>query len=195
MIQARDFLDSGKLGTIYTVRAFYGNGTAENIRKSVWRDSQNAVLVDLLPHLIDLTRFFLGPLSAEQIHSATNNFENVGKDFAVFSGMFGKIQCNLIVSYLSWKNSFEFEIVGSKGMLRIGGLEKWQDVELDFFERQFPPGSPRKYDLRITGNESSLLRQWKEFKNDVDHNVQTNFSGDIEISRILGEATNSNTLF
>jgi predicted dehydrogenase len=37
-VRMRDLIASGELGTIYSCRMFYGNGTARLVRDSEWRD-------------------------------------------------------------------------------------------------------------------------------------------------------------
>src|SRR3546814_15869401 len=48
----RELIQSGALGRIYSVRMFYGNGTARLVRDSPWRDRGAGVLPDLGPHLL-----------------------------------------------------------------------------------------------------------------------------------------------
>jgi scyllo-inositol 2-dehydrogenase (NADP+) len=46
-VRMRDLIHSGKLGRIYTVRMYYGNGTAAQVKASPWRDTGTGVLFDL----------------------------------------------------------------------------------------------------------------------------------------------------
>jgi scyllo-inositol 2-dehydrogenase (NADP+) len=52
-VRMRDLIQSGGLGQIYTIRMFYGNGTAAQVKASPWRDKGSGVLFDLGSHLLD----------------------------------------------------------------------------------------------------------------------------------------------
>src|SRR3546814_7291437 len=55
-VRMRELIQSGALGRIYSVRMFYGNGTARLVRDSAWRDRGAGVLPDLGSHLLDTLR-------------------------------------------------------------------------------------------------------------------------------------------
>ena len=38
-VRMKELIESGELGSIYSVRMFYGNGTARLVRDSKWRDN------------------------------------------------------------------------------------------------------------------------------------------------------------
>jgi len=46
-VRMKELITSGVLGRIYTLRMFYGNGTARLVRDSAWRDEGAGVLPDL----------------------------------------------------------------------------------------------------------------------------------------------------
>ena len=72
----KELIDSGRLGKIYSIRMYYGNGTARLVRDSAWRDQGAGVLPDLGSHLLDTLNFWLGkPIEDFKIFSA-NRFEN-----------------------------------------------------------------------------------------------------------------------
>ena len=56
-VMMKDLIESKKLGSIYYVRMFYGNGTARLVRDSKWRDTGLGVLSDLGSHLLDTLHF------------------------------------------------------------------------------------------------------------------------------------------
>ena len=37
----------------------YGNGTAKDVRKSKWKNKNKGVLMDLMLHLLDLSKYIL----------------------------------------------------------------------------------------------------------------------------------------
>ena len=55
-VRLRELIHSGALGRIYSVRMFYGNGTARLVRESAWRDQGAGVLPDLGSHLLDILK-------------------------------------------------------------------------------------------------------------------------------------------
>ena len=58
-IKMKKLINSKKLGKLYSCRIFYGNGTAKLVKKN-WRDKGKGVRTDLLPHLLDVCRFWFG---------------------------------------------------------------------------------------------------------------------------------------
>src|SRR5262249_2085376 len=102
-VAMKQLLDSGRLGKLYAIRMFYGNGTARLVRDSAWRDRGAGVLADLGSHLLDTTLFWLGrPVSGFRIQSA-NRFENRAFDHVVF-GANGDPVLMFEVTLLSWRN-------------------------------------------------------------------------------------------
>ena len=59
-VRMKELLESGRLGQIYCIRMFYGNGTARLVRDSAWRDQGAGVLPDLGSHLLDTALFWFG---------------------------------------------------------------------------------------------------------------------------------------
>ena len=66
-VRMRDLLAAGELGTIYSCRMFYGNGTARLVRDSAWRDQGAGVLPDLGSHLLDTCRFWFGSAGSASV--------------------------------------------------------------------------------------------------------------------------------
>jgi predicted dehydrogenase len=73
-VRMRDLIASGELGTIYSCRMFYGNGTARLVRDSAWRDEGAGVLPDLGSHLLDTCRFWFGDIGEGFHVSGVNTF-------------------------------------------------------------------------------------------------------------------------
>ena len=61
-VRMKELIESGELGSIYSVRMFYGNGTARLVRDSEWRDNGSGVLSDLGSHLLDTINFWFSDL-------------------------------------------------------------------------------------------------------------------------------------
>lgn len=183
--KAKELIEEGYLGKIYNISGFYGNGTAENIKNSSWRDSKFAVVIDLIPHLLDLMNYFIGPSEFAKMSLVNKSFENNGSDFCILRGEANNIFFEFVVTYLSWKNRFNFEITGSEALINLKGLEKWNNPYLVAYSRKHPPSEPNQLELDFTDNNSHLLNQWLTFKEDISNSKFTDFNSDLEISRIL----------
>ena len=57
-VSVKSILSSGDLGQIYRCRMFYGNGTADLVKGSPWKDKGLGVIGDLGSHLIDTTLYW-----------------------------------------------------------------------------------------------------------------------------------------
>src|ERR1700704_1946488 len=113
-VRMRDLIDSGRLGRIYTVRMFYGNGTAAQVRASPWRDSGTGVLFDLGSHLLDTLSFWLGVIEQPFKGISASRFENLSFDHVTF-GVSGTPLLQLETSLLSWRNHFYADVHAEKG--------------------------------------------------------------------------------
>jgi scyllo-inositol 2-dehydrogenase (NADP+) len=67
----KKIIESGKLGNIYSIKMFYGNGTARLVKNSKWRDKGYGVLPDLGSHLLDTINFWLGPVILKNLKLLT----------------------------------------------------------------------------------------------------------------------------
>jgi scyllo-inositol 2-dehydrogenase (NADP+) len=83
-MRMRDLIHSGRLGQIYTVRMFYGNGTAAQVKASPWRDTGTGVLFDLGSHLLDTLSFWLGAIDQPFRIISASRFENRSFDHVTF---------------------------------------------------------------------------------------------------------------
>lgn len=136
-------IESGELGRIYSVRMFYGNGTARLVRDSAWRDEGTGVLYDLGSHLLDTVRFWFGADTAEPpftVRSA-RRFENRSFDHVVLERS-GEIQMQLEMTLLMWRNHFTCDILAEKGSAHIESLCKWGPSRFRHRTRVLPSGRP-----------------------------------------------------
>jgi predicted dehydrogenase len=136
-------LDDGAIGTVYQARFCYGNGTARDVRNSVWRDSGLGVISDLASHLLDLVLYFFGePLVGPQVW-AHECFENKACDYFMVGFPGSQPMLELQGTLLSWRNSFTVDIVGEKGSIHVNGLCKWGAASLTVRRRVLPSGRRR----------------------------------------------------
>lgn len=58
LARVKQLLADGRIGRVYHCRMFCSNGTARDVRNSVWRDRGLGVIPDLASHMRDLCLFF-----------------------------------------------------------------------------------------------------------------------------------------
>jgi scyllo-inositol 2-dehydrogenase (NADP+) len=137
----KPILDAGKLGPLYLLRMFYGNGTARDVRNSPWRDQGPGVLTDLGSHLLDTVLFLVGaPREPGQIWSL-DRFENQAPDHVLF-GYRGSPVLELEATMVSWRNTFGLDVYGELGSAHISCLCKWGPSTLTVRQRVLPSGRP-----------------------------------------------------
>ena len=142
LIKAKEIIKQKKIGKIYKLKLFYGNGTAKLVKKSMWRDKNKGIITDLGSHLIDICLFlFNQPIKNIKLLKS-NRFENRSPDHAIIIFEIGSIKVLIEMTYLMWKNSFFLDIIGSKGSLHINSLCKWSNSSLILRKRKFPAGIP-----------------------------------------------------
>ena len=72
-----------------------------------------------------------------------NEYENKTKDDNGFILMkFGKTAIQMQFGFCSWKNTFELELIGSKGYIKVDGLPKWGKQVISLGKRKYPSGVP-----------------------------------------------------
>ena len=182
-IRMKALIDSGRLGRIYSIRMFYGNGTARLVRDSAWRDQGAGVLPDLGSHLLDTVNFWLGkPVEGFSIHSA-NRFENLAYDHVSF-GANADTVIQLEVSLLSWRNHFYADVYAEKGTAHIHSLCKWGPSTFTFRDRKLPSGIPDEESITLIESDPTWALEYAYFKDLCKHGM-SNIKNDIWINRTL----------
>jgi len=176
-------LDSGRLGKLYSIRMFYGNGTARLVRDSAWRDKGAGVLPDLGSHLLDTTLFWLGhPVSGFKIHSA-RRFENRAYDHVAF-GADADPLLQFEVTLLSWRNHHYTEIFAEKGSAHISSLCKWGPSTLTVRTRKLPSGRPEEEVKTLEMPDPTWALEYAHFKKLCEQGAN-NIANDIWINDTL----------
>jgi len=143
-LRMKALLDSGRLGTVYRCRMFYGNGTARLVRNSEWRDQGAGVLPDLGSHLLDTIWFWFGRQDSRSFHViSANRFENRAYDHIVI-GSDSLPTLELEMTLLSWRNYFTCDIFAEHGSAHIQSLSKWGGSTMTVRERKLPSGRPEE---------------------------------------------------
>jgi predicted dehydrogenase len=162
-VRMKEAIASGALGEIYRLRMFYGNGTARDVRNSVWRDEGAGVWPDLGSHLIDTTLFWLGRLPEGFRVIEANRFENRAFDHFV-CGAAGKPSVELEMTLLSWRNHFTADVFAEKGSAHISSLCKWGPSTFTLRGRVLPSGRPSEDSVTLTQPDPTWAVEYDHFK-------------------------------
>jgi len=162
-LRMKEAIASGALGEIYRLRMFYGNGTARDVRNSVWRDEGAGVWPDLGSHLIDTTLFWLGRLPEGFRVIEANRFENRAFDHFV-CGAAGKPSVELEMTLLSWRNHFTADVFAEKGSAHISSLCKWGPSTFTLRGRVLPSGRPSEDSVTLTQPDPTWAVEYDHFK-------------------------------
>ena len=183
LVLMRDLLSSGRLGNIYGIRIFYGNGTARPVRDSAWRDKGSGVLRDLGSHLLDLLRFFFGAIDPDIRVVAANRFENSAYDHVVVAAK-GPLFVELEMSLLSWRNHFSCDVFGERGSAHVSSLCKWGAATFIHRERVLPSGVPKEVSTVSTGPDLTWDLEYEHFR-DMCAKGENNLANDMWIDAKL----------
>lgn len=184
-IRMKDIISTGKLGKIYALRMFYGNGTARLVRDSMWRDRDAGVLPDLGSHLLDTARFWLGDITDAFEIQASHCHENRAPDHVCF-GNRTKPSIQLECTLLSWRNHFYADIFAENGSAHISSLCKWGPSIFTHRERKLPSGRPNEISTTLVESDPTWGLEYEYFKK-LCRSGEGNLSNDIWINRVLSK--------
>jgi predicted dehydrogenase len=185
-VHMRDLLKSGKLGTIYRCRMFYGNGTARLVRNSAWRDQGAGVLPDLGSHLLDTTRFWFGDIGDDFNLVSVSRFENRAPDHVILTSETTKPKLELEMTLLSWRNHFTCDIFAENGSAHIESLCKWGPTTFTVRHRVLPSGRPTEESEILVKEDPTWIAEYAYFKDLIEAHTITNLAGDRWLHRVLG---------
>lgn len=185
LVRMKETLDSGVLGNVYLARIFYGNGTARDVRNSVWRDEGLGVLSDIGSHLLDLMMFFFGRLDEKFEIWSYDSFENRACDHVLF-GARGKPVLELEATLLSWRNTFTLDVFGEQGSAHVDCLCKWGPSVFRIRTRVLPSGRPHEEVQTIEGADPTWAIEYQYFK-ELCRTAGTNLENDISINSVLND--------
>jgi predicted dehydrogenase len=183
-MRMKELLDSGRLGRVYCVRMFYGNGTARLVRESAWRDQGAGVLPDLGSHLLDTVLFWFGKPAAEFEIFTANRFENRAFDHVAF-GANGDPVIQMEITLLSWRNHFYADVLAEKGSAHISSLCKWGPSTFTVRDRKLPSGRPDEDAVTLVQPDPTWAAEYDHFKKRCD-TAESNIDNDIWINETLG---------
>lgn len=186
-VRMKQVIESGRLGKIYCVRMFYGNGTARLVRNSPWRDQGAGVLPDLGSHLLDTALFWFGKPSAPFEIYSCNRFENRSFDHFSF-GANGSPVVQLEMTLLNWRNHFYADVLAEKGSAHIQSLCKWGPSTFTLRDRKLPSGRPDEEAVTLVQPDPTWEFEYQHFKH-LCASGESNIENDIWINSVLNDLT------
>lgn len=184
-VRMRDLVATGKLGSIYRCRMFYGNGTARLVRNSDWRDQGAGVLDDLGSHVLDIARFWFGDIGSEFSLISVDRFENRSPDHVVFAATGSRPRLEFEMTLLSWRNHFTCDVFAENGSAHISSLCKWGPSEFTHRMRVLPSGRPPEHSVTLVQDDPTWALEYQHFKALCQERRPTDLSNDIWLNRML----------
>ncbi len=175
--KARELFEAGALGELMFIRARYGHGGRIGYDKE-WRSnpelSGGGELIDQGPHLIDLSRWFLGEFTEVQGFAHTYYWDMPVDDNGFLLLKTAKQQVAFLhASCTEWKNMFSMEIYGRNAKLEISGLGGSYGVERLTYYKMLPEmGPPETTAWEYPTGDDSWSAEMAEFYDDIRLNRQ-----------------------
>lgn len=175
--KARELFEAGALGELMFIRARYGHGGRLGYDKE-WRNkpelSGGGELIDQGPHLIDLSRWFLGEFTEVQGFAHTYYWDMPVDDNGFLLLKTAKRQVAFLhASCTEWKNMFSMEIYGRNAKLEITGLGGSYGLERLTYYKMLPEmGPPETTAWEYPMGDDSWSVEMAEFYDDIRLNRQ-----------------------
>jgi predicted dehydrogenase len=187
-IRMKEVIESGALGRIYLCRMFYGNGTARDVRNSLWRDRGAGVLPDLGSHLLDTALFWFGQIDAPFSVWSADRFENQTYDHLTF-GARGAPVLEMEITLVSWRNHFTADVYGEHGSAHIESLCKWGPSTFIRRTRVLPSGRPPEEATTLVQADPTWAAEYAHFKKLCEQPTApaSTLASDIRLNRILSD--------
>lgn len=189
LLKAKSLFDSNSIGELMFIRGVYGHGGRPGMENE-WRSSKflcgGGELLDQGVHLIDLSILFAGHI--ENVFGKINTkFWNIEVEDNVFILLqsINNVNIQLQASWTNWKNTFQFEIFGSSGYLKIDGLGGSYGKEtLEYGKRKKEGGIPHIEMFNFNPIDNSWNEEWKYFKYSIKHTID-NSMDDMKVNQVV----------
>jgi len=184
-VRMKQLIESGRLGKIYRLRMFYGNGTARLVRNSAWRDQGAGVLPDLGSHLLDTAKFWFGELGEDFRVVSANCYENHAPDHVVIASETTAPKLELEMTLLSWRNDFTCDVFAENGSAHIRSLCKWGPTIFCHRTRVLPSGRPLEESVSLVQEDPTWALEYAHFRNLCQARAESSLSDDIWLNGLL----------
>ena len=175
LAEAHALVEGGAIGRVAHLRAAYGHGGRPGY-EAEWRGNAELAgggeLLDQGVHLVDLCRWFLGPIARVQALMRTVAWpiaplEDNG--FALLEATSGAVAV-LHTSWTQWRNLFRFEVFGDRGAVTVEGLGgSYGPESLTIHTRRLPEGGRPDEQVVTYGDEDvSWSAEWRAFRRAVE---------------------------
>ena len=136
----RKILNSNFIGKKYYCKISYANGTAKSNTNNV------GSIIDMASHSINLLMWLFDSKDIKVIKSVNqkNEFSKIHFDNGFSILKIKNILINLHHGFCNWKNTFELEVYGQNGSLKVYSLPKWGNQVVISEKRVLPSGHPKK---------------------------------------------------
>ncbi len=189
-VRMREHIQNGSLGRIYSIRMFYGNGTARLVRDSAWRDQAAGVLPDLGSHLLDTLRFWLGDDQDLALNvTAAYKHENNAFDHVIL-GSEGDLAIQLEMMLTSWRNHFTCDVFAEAGSAHIESLCKWGPSRFTIRKRILPSGRPPEESVTLIESDPTWQQEYQHFCHLCENGMSGNLQNDIWLNQQLRKLAN-----
>ena len=190
LLNIKKIMKSKKLGKIYKCRMFYGNGTSLLVKRSKWRDKGKGVITDIGSHLFNLCFFWFGKRIKNIKVSEISSFEYSSPDYANIIFRIDKITINLEMTLCMWKNSFNCDIIGSKGSLHMNSLCKWSDSIFTQRKRKYPSGYPSEKTIVYKKGDPTWKAEYLFFKKLIKSKKNISLDSEIVLNNCFSKIKN-----
>lgn len=186
-VRMRDLIHSGALGRIYSLRMFYGNGTARLVRDSLWRDQEAGVLPDLGSHLLDTLKFWIPDTGSWTFETrVARRHENRSFDQVVVAAdPENGPTIQLEMTLLSWRNHFTCDVMAENGSAHIDSLCKWGPSTFTHRTRVLPSGRPPEESVTLVQADPTWEAEYAHFKHLCATGDHSEIDNDLWLNRTL----------
>ena len=169
LLELKQILDSGVLGSIKFSRSLYGIGLRDEYREEWRADPKVAAggqFMEQGSHLVDLMQFLVGDISSiflKPMNFMLPNTSGEDSGLALLTHTNGAIS-NITSTLLQWHNRFSIEIFGELGFGTIEGLGGSYGVETLKIGMNLPGQPFRSETVEFRGADQSWIKEWVAFK-------------------------------
>jgi scyllo-inositol 2-dehydrogenase (NADP+) len=188
--KVKKIINKKKIGKLYFCKIFYGNGTAKLVKDSSWRDKRSGVIEDIGSHLIDMIIYLFNFKEIKNYSLFFNKFENKSPDHAQLIFKQKNMNFLLEMSLCMWRNTFNFDLVGSKGSVHISSLCKWDKTVLTLRKRKYPSGKPSEKTFYLKMPDPTWKKELDYFLLLVKKNKKSSLKKELIINNIFNQIRN-----